>query len=476
MALTVLGFGLAALGLAFATEVVTAIETWEGSTAYNHCWLVLPVALWLAWNRRHRLAGLAPRPAPYAAAGALAAGMAWLVAERLGIMEGRQLAATAMTICFIVAVVGWQIGRVMAGPMLYLFFLVPFGAFLVPLLQKVTAWFIVSGLNLMQIPNFHDDLVIEIPAGTFLVAEACAGLRFFVAALAFGGLYALVMFRSPWRRLAVMGLAVVVPIIANGFRALGIVLMGHYLGSAEAAAADHVLYGWIFFSLVILLLVAAGLPFREDAEPEHAVVPPAARPSRGGAVTLASAFLCGLAALAGPAAAAMLDRAGGVEAEASPVPFFQPEGCAPAAGGALRCGDATLVARLVAFSPHSTWSRVSAERYRLAGSDDEALTFSVSSAAGGWQVRQDRKGGRIVATAAWLQGMPAGDGLRSRLAQGWNSLHGNQGQPVLATLLWRPDRPRDAGEAARDRAWLRAVLESQSVELAQHAAALSTAR
>jgi len=38
-------------------------------------------------------------------------------------------------------------------------------------------------------------------------------------------------------------LSIVVPIIANGFRALGIVWLGHILGSAEAAATDHVLYG-----------------------------------------------------------------------------------------------------------------------------------------------------------------------------------------------------------------------------------------
>ena len=61
--------------------------------------------------------------------------------------------------------------------------------------------------------------------------------------------------------------SIVVPIIANGLRALGIVALGHVLGSAQAAATDHVLYGWMFFSLVILLLIALGLPFREDIGP-----------------------------------------------------------------------------------------------------------------------------------------------------------------------------------------------------------------
>ena len=46
-------------------------------------------------------------------------------------------------------------------------------------------------------------------------------------------------------------------------RALGIVVLGAVLGSAQAAAADHLIYGWMFFSVVMLLLVASGMPFRE---------------------------------------------------------------------------------------------------------------------------------------------------------------------------------------------------------------------
>src|SRR5690606_24489233 len=80
---TFLGVGLAFLLLLFAEEVKAAVQTWENSTAYNHCWLVLPVAGWLAWSRRRRVSELWPAPAPVAALGMVLAGMAWLVAERL---------------------------------------------------------------------------------------------------------------------------------------------------------------------------------------------------------------------------------------------------------------------------------------------------------------------------------------------------------------------------------------------------------
>ncbi|NKC30568.1 exosortase A, partial [Falsiroseomonas selenitidurans] len=282
-----LGLGLLALGIGFRAEIAAAIATWDRSAAYTHCWLVLPIALWLAWQRRARLAGMVPLPAPLLALPALAGALAWLMAERLGIMEGRQLVLVGLVWVLVTAVLGWRIALAMAAPLAYLVFLVPFGEFATPLLQDITLRMILFGLRLWGIPHYADGLVIEIPAGTFLVAEACAGLRFLIAALAFGALYALVMFRSPGRRLLVMLLALLVPILANGVRAFGIVLLGHYLGSAEAAAADHLVYGWVFFSVVLLLLVVAGLPFRQDGAP--AAAPRAGpRPAASGGLAVAA--------------------------------------------------------------------------------------------------------------------------------------------------------------------------------------------
>jgi hypothetical protein len=59
--------------------------------------------------------------------------------------------------------------------LLYLVFLIPFGAFATPALQSVTARLIDLLLDPTGIPHYVDDLIIETPAGVFFVAEACAG-------------------------------------------------------------------------------------------------------------------------------------------------------------------------------------------------------------------------------------------------------------------------------------------------------------
>jgi exosortase A len=275
----VLGLGLLLLGLLFHTEVAAAVGVWTESTAYNHCFLILPIVAYLLWERRELLAASTPAPNAWFALAAIPVSVAWLLAERLGIMEGRQLMAmTLVEICFL-SVLGWRLFFRLAGPLLYLYFLVPFGAFLTPWLQGFTTSFVVHGLNILNIPNYSDGYAIEIPEGSFLVAEACAGLRFLIASIAFGYLYAMLMYRSPVRRGLFMLASIVVPIIANGFRALGIVVLGHIIGNAQAAVADHIIYGWIFFSVVILLLIALGLPFRQDQRPRAGSL--AGAPSRG---------------------------------------------------------------------------------------------------------------------------------------------------------------------------------------------------
>ena len=179
--LPVLAVGLAALGVIFWREMTAAVEVWDASTAYNHCFLVIPIAAWMAWERRTSVAYVPARPDMRAVVLALPLTIAWFVADRIGIMEGRQLAVIGLVEVFFLAVLGWDLFRRLSAPLLYLIFLVPFGAFLTPWLQDLTAWFTVVGLNTLGILHYTDGLVIEIQGGTFVIAEACAGLRLIMA-------------------------------------------------------------------------------------------------------------------------------------------------------------------------------------------------------------------------------------------------------------------------------------------------------
>src|SRR6185437_7819865 len=129
--------------------------------------------------------------------------------------------------------------------------------------------------------------------------EACAGLRFLIATIALGTLYAHLTYRKWPKIILFMAACIVVPIIGNGFRALGIVLLAHYSDNRIAVGFDHLIYGWGFSVAIMLLLFFIGAWYRDEfppaKAPEH--VPP---PASAGAL-LAAVVIAAVVVSAAPA-------------------------------------------------------------------------------------------------------------------------------------------------------------------------------
>ena len=474
VALIALAVGLPCLGIIYAAEIAAALGVWIDSTAFNHCFLVLPLAAYLLYERREAVAAASPQPAPLIAAAALPVAICWFVAERIGIMEARQFLAMAIVQILVMAAIGPRTWRVIAPPLLYLFFLVPTGEFLVPWLQDFTVGFIGRGLHLLGVPHFMNGITIEIPEGSFFVAEACAGLRFLVASAAFGVFYACLIYTSPWRRLLFVALSLVVPVIANGFRALGIVYLGHLLGSAQAAVVDHILYGWLFFGLVTTSLILAGLPFRQFAPPAL----PTRRPL--GAVH-ATATAIGVIAVVMLAAvprlvAGGLDRAA-LQGTAAPIVLPLPAHCSsvdPASAGlpqsvprtaavaltrGYRCGSDTVVLRLFVFPAHIGAGPVFAalRGAAIVPGWDEIASFPLAAghraSAARWRVTDLSRQGRFAAVAAalWLDGRPSSGGLMDRFRRAFAALHRGASPPVIAVLATAATGTPERAHAAIER-------------------------
>ncbi len=475
VAVAALVLGLAAFALLFHAEAAAALHVWETSTAYGHCFFVLPIALYLAWDRRDAIRGTPVVPLPLAGLLALPLAAAWFAAERVGLMEGRQLVALAMVLVLFLAILGWRMAWAMAVPLLYLVFLVPFGAFVTPWLQQFTARFIVGGLGVLDIPYLADNYIIEIPEGVFYVAEACAGLRFLIAAVAFGVLYACLIYRGPARRAVFVLVSILVPIVANGFRGLGIVVLGHVLGSAEAAATDHLVYGWVFFSIVILLLVAAGLPFRQDGTPYRPILGPALpapSPARIPRIVAAAVIAILLTAI-GPASADLLNRAASGQAVVVDPRFAPAPGCIelpsppPARADGVTsiahrfgCGENLLTVTTTTLPPRANPGAVLAAMRRRSGElDAEDETTGVlhvpGLTPGAWPMVQTSHPARLTAMVLWADGAPVQGGMAFRLAQAWRSVVGATHAPVLVAVSLDPTEEHP--QAARVQAMRHAI-------------------
>lgn len=267
---------LLALTLVFADTVAGMTATWIGSATYGHGFLIPIISAYLVWRDRDRLASLEPKPALIAILPLAGLSLIWFVANLVDIALIEQFAFAGMLQMATLAILGWRVCRAIVFPIGFLVFMVPFGEFLVFPLQVLTTDFLVYWLRLIEIPVFRDGIFIHLPTGSFEVAEACAGLRFLIATIVLGVLFAYLFFRDWPRRLVFVGLSLAVPIIANGFRALMIVLIAYWTDHEVAVGVDHLVFGWLFLMIVLVLLFGLGMVMRPRLpdEPKSAIASP----------------------------------------------------------------------------------------------------------------------------------------------------------------------------------------------------------
>lgn len=265
--LAVLGIALAWLLFWYRDTLMSIIHIWERSDTYAHGYLVAPISLWLVWRHREHIKGVPLAPSLLGVLAGAVAGFGWLLGELTSVASVSQFALVGMIIGLIWAVMGTAVLRAYAFPIFFLVFLVPFGEFLFPTMMDWTTEFVIGGLRLFGIPVFAEGRSLVIPSGNWQVVEGCSGVRYLIASVVVGSLYAYLNYRSTTRRVVFTAVSVVLPVLANWVRAWGIVMLGHLSDNRIATGVDHLVYGWVFFGIIMLGLFWIGARWQEDEAP-----------------------------------------------------------------------------------------------------------------------------------------------------------------------------------------------------------------
>jgi exosortase A len=279
---------VAALLLLYRDTAAVMVGIWWRSETFAHCFLVLPISLWLIWRRRKALAALTPRAQPWLLLPLLGAAGVWLLSDLVAVNAGAHFAFVTILILAVPAVLGFEVALEILFPLLFLFFGVPFGEFVLPTMMGWTADFTVAALQLTGVPVFREGQSFIIPSGNWSVIDECSGVRYLMASFMVGTLFAYLNYRSYLRRAVFMAVSVAVPIVANWLRAYIIVMLAHLSGNRIATGVDHILYGWVFFGFIIFVMFIVGARW---SQPEGAAQPGRAATGRAGAAPASSAAM-----------------------------------------------------------------------------------------------------------------------------------------------------------------------------------------
>jgi exosortase len=249
----------AALAVAYARLAAGLVRQWGTDDNYSHGFIVLPLALWFAWQRREALRALPLRPS---AAGLLvvAGGLAMLM---VGVL-GAELFLSRVSFVVVVAgsilfLAGARHLRVLALPLAFLLLMIPLPAIVFnniafPL-QLLASRAGATALDWGGVPVLREGNLLVLASTRLEVAEACSGIRSLVSLFTLAIVMGQLSLTRRWTRALLAVAAVPVAIIANAMRVAGTGFAAHFWSPEAAEGFFHAFSGWMVFGVAFVALM-----------------------------------------------------------------------------------------------------------------------------------------------------------------------------------------------------------------------------
>ena len=249
----------ASFGLLYWRVGAKLIHDWATDENYSHGFLIVPLAGYLAWERRDQLRRIPLAPCSWwgllIVGGSLAVLIAGLLGAELFLTRIALIGTLAGGILFLL---GWQHLNVLLFPLGILLLMIPIPAIIfnqiVFPLQLLASRVGEASLSAAGVPVLREGNVIILANTSLEVAEACSGIRSLVSLLTLGIVYGYMIDRRPGVRTAIALSSIPVAIIANGVRVAGTGLAAHFFGPAAAQGFLHTFSGWLVFVFAFVLL------------------------------------------------------------------------------------------------------------------------------------------------------------------------------------------------------------------------------
>ncbi|MDH3521225.1 MAG: exosortase/archaeosortase family protein [Myxococcales bacterium] len=233
---------------------------WRAVDDYSHGFLIAPLAIYFAWERRGTLRSAPIEPSWWGAL-PLALGVVSLTIGRMGVELTAMRVAFVLTLNGLVLLfLGRKAYRILAFPLLFLFLAVPLPQSLVNIisfpLQLVAADLAVSTLQLLGFAILREGNIIHLPSTQLFVADACSGLRSLMALGTLGVVFAYFFRKDPIERIVIVLSTIPIAILVNSFRVGLTTVLAYHWGGQMANGVIHQTEGFFTFAVAFVLLLA----------------------------------------------------------------------------------------------------------------------------------------------------------------------------------------------------------------------------
>ncbi len=232
---------------------------WKVVDDYSHGFLIVPLALFFAWERRPQLRRAIIEPSWWGIV-PLFLGSLTLTIGRLGVeLMNMRVSFVLTLIGLVLLLLGKQVSRILAFPLLFLFLMVPLPQSLVNVvafpLQLTAADSATGLLYLLKIPALREGNIIHLATTQLFVEQACSGLRSLMALVTLGVIFAYFFRKTLVERLIIVASAIPIAILVNTFRVALTGVLTHHIGQEVASGWIHQTEGMFTFAIAMLILL-----------------------------------------------------------------------------------------------------------------------------------------------------------------------------------------------------------------------------
>jgi len=275
-ALLAVGIALAGFILLYWHVMYQLGMAWYTDDNYSHGFLIVPLALYFAWERRHKLFEAPIKPSVF--------GLVVVVGSILVLLAGLLGAELFLTrisllgtlVGFVLFLGGWRTLRVLAFPLGFMLLMIPIPAIIFNQiafpLQLLASRAGEYAMTVADVPVLREGNVLVLANTTLEVAEACSGIRSLISLLTLGIVLGHFADQRTWARVVIALATIPVAILANGLRIAGTGIAAAYFGAQAAEGFFHTFSGWLVFvfAFAMLLAIQRNIAWLVPGNPERA--------------------------------------------------------------------------------------------------------------------------------------------------------------------------------------------------------------
>lgn len=232
----------------------------------NYCYLIVPLFLYLCWEKRKSFRFREFSWNPWGILPILLSVLLILVGEAGSVETLLYIGIWGCLVGLAVMLYGWRT-RFLMFPFVILFFIVPLPPFINRMLtfklKMAASTLSVCMLRAVGVSVLQEGNIIDLGVDQLQVVDACSGLRYFMPMILMSLLIGYFFAKGWWRRTILLLMVLPLSVFINGFR-IWITGLLRVKGHPELAQAFfHDFSGWLVFMIAGGILVVAALLLRK---------------------------------------------------------------------------------------------------------------------------------------------------------------------------------------------------------------------